>query len=58
MPGRALEGGPEVIAEGLAAHAALGADHVIVALDPNTPAALARFLEAVAAYRGMAAQRT
>jgi alkanesulfonate monooxygenase SsuD/methylene tetrahydromethanopterin reductase-like flavin-dependent oxidoreductase (luciferase family) len=57
VPGRAMEGSPERIAEGLAAHAALGADHVIVALDPNTPAALARFLEAVAAYRGMAAQR-
>ena len=55
VPGRAMEGSPEVIAEGLAAHAALGADHVIVALDPNTPAALARFLEAVAAYRGAAA---
>ena len=51
-PGRALEGGPALIAEGLAAHAALGADHVIVALDPNTPEALARFLEAVAIYRG------
>ena len=42
--------------QGLAAHAALGADHVIVALDPNTPAALARFLEAVAVYRGAAAR--
>jgi alkanesulfonate monooxygenase SsuD/methylene tetrahydromethanopterin reductase-like flavin-dependent oxidoreductase (luciferase family) len=55
VPGRAMEGGPEAIAEGLAAHAVLGADHVIVALDPNTPAALARFLEAVAVYRGTAA---
>ena len=55
VPGRAMEGSPEVIAEGLAAHAALGADHVIVSLDPNTPAALARFLEAVAAYRSAAA---
>ena len=55
-PGRALEGSPEIIAEGLAAHAALGADHVMVALDPNTPAALTRFLEAVAAYRGTAAR--
>jgi len=55
VPGRAMEGGPEPIAEGLAAHAVLGADHVIVALDPNTPAALARFLEAVAVYRGTAA---
>jgi alkanesulfonate monooxygenase SsuD/methylene tetrahydromethanopterin reductase-like flavin-dependent oxidoreductase (luciferase family) len=54
-PGRALEGSSEVIAKGLAAHAALGADHVIVALDPNTPAALARFLEAVAVYREAAA---
>src|SRR6478672_7729085 len=55
-PGRALEGSPHVIAQGLQAHAALGADHVIVALDPNTPAALARFLEAVAVYRAAAAQ--
>ena len=55
VPGRPMEGSPEVIAEGLAAHAALGADHVIVALDPNTPAALARFLEAVEVYRGAAA---
>jgi alkanesulfonate monooxygenase SsuD/methylene tetrahydromethanopterin reductase-like flavin-dependent oxidoreductase (luciferase family) len=52
VPGRALEGSPEVVAAGLAAHEALGADHLIVALDPNTPAALARFLDAVAAYRG------
>lgn len=55
VPGRAMEGSPEVIAEGLAAHAALGADHAIVALDPNTPEALARFLEAVDAYRSAAA---
>jgi alkanesulfonate monooxygenase SsuD/methylene tetrahydromethanopterin reductase-like flavin-dependent oxidoreductase (luciferase family) len=53
-PGPALKGSPETIAEGLAAHAALGADHVIVALDPNTPEALARFVEAVAVYRGEA----
>jgi alkanesulfonate monooxygenase SsuD/methylene tetrahydromethanopterin reductase-like flavin-dependent oxidoreductase (luciferase family) len=51
-----MEGSPEVVAEGLEAHAALGADHVIVALDPNTPAALARFLEAVAVYRAARVQ--
>jgi alkanesulfonate monooxygenase SsuD/methylene tetrahydromethanopterin reductase-like flavin-dependent oxidoreductase (luciferase family) len=56
MSGGPLEGSPDVIAEGLAAHAESGADHVIVALDPNTPAALARFLEAVAAYRAAAAR--
>ena len=39
---------------GLAAHAAAGADHVIASLDPNTPEALARFLDAVARYRGPA----
>ena len=47
----ALTGDADAIAAGLAAHAADGADHVIAALDPNTPEALARFLEAVERYR-------
>ena len=50
--GPALSSDAGAIAEGLAAHAAAGADHVIASLDPNTPEALARFLDAVALYRG------
>lgn len=49
--GPALSGDADEMAAGLAAHAAAGADHLIAALDPNTPEALARFLEAVARYR-------
>ena len=49
--GPALSGDADEVAAGLAAHAAAGADHVIAALDPNTPEALARFLEAVGRYR-------
>lgn len=47
----ALSGDADEIAAGLAAHAAAGADHVIAALDPSTPEALARFLGAVTRYR-------
>ena len=47
----ALTGDADAIAAGLAAHAADGADHIIVALDPNTPESLARFLEAFGRYR-------
>ena len=36
--GPALSGTPDGIAAGLAAHAAAGADHVIAALEPATPA--------------------
>jgi alkanesulfonate monooxygenase SsuD/methylene tetrahydromethanopterin reductase-like flavin-dependent oxidoreductase (luciferase family) len=50
--GPALSGDADTIVAGLAAHAAAGTDHVIASLDPNTPEALARFLEAVARYRG------
>ena len=49
--GQALSGDADEIAAGLAAHATAGADHVIAALDPNTPEALERFLEAVRRYR-------
>ena len=47
----ALSGTPDEIAAGLAAHAAAGADHVIAALEPATPATLAAFAQAVARYR-------
>ncbi len=49
--GPALSGTPAEIAAGLAAHAAAGADHVIAALEPATPATLAAFAQAVARYR-------
>jgi probable F420-dependent oxidoreductase len=47
----ALEGTADEIAAGLAAHAAAGADHVIVALQPTTPEAVGRLAEAVARFR-------
>jgi alkanesulfonate monooxygenase SsuD/methylene tetrahydromethanopterin reductase-like flavin-dependent oxidoreductase (luciferase family) len=46
-----LAGPPSAIAEGLAAHAAAGAEHAIVVLEPCTPATLTEFAEAVAIYR-------
>jgi alkanesulfonate monooxygenase SsuD/methylene tetrahydromethanopterin reductase-like flavin-dependent oxidoreductase (luciferase family) len=49
--GPALSGDADAVAAGLAAHATAGAEHLIAALDPNTPEALARFLEAVGRYR-------
>jgi probable F420-dependent oxidoreductase len=49
--GPALSGSPEEIADGLAAHEAFGADHLIAALDPCTPATVAEFAEAVARFR-------
>ena len=52
----ALSGTPAEIAAGLAAHAAAGADHVIVVLEPCIPATLAEFAEALALFRaGVAA---
>ena len=48
----ALSGSAEAIADGLAAHAAAGAGHVIAALEPSTPEAVARFAESVAMVRG------
>jgi alkanesulfonate monooxygenase SsuD/methylene tetrahydromethanopterin reductase-like flavin-dependent oxidoreductase (luciferase family) len=50
---RALSGPAEVIADGLRAHEAAGADHVIASLEPGTPEALDRFVEAVRVYRGV-----
>lgn len=50
----ALAGTAEEIAEGLAAHAAAGADHLIAALEPSTPATLAAFVEAVNRSRARA----
>lgn len=51
----ALSGTPAEIADGLAAHAAAGADHLIVALEPCTPATLAEFAQAVTRYRSAVA---
>ncbi len=53
--GPALGGTPAEVAAGLAAHAAAGADHLIVALEPCTRASLARFAELVRLYRAGAA---
>jgi alkanesulfonate monooxygenase SsuD/methylene tetrahydromethanopterin reductase-like flavin-dependent oxidoreductase (luciferase family) len=47
----ALNGSVEEIADGLAAHAAAGADHLIVSLEPGTPQALSAFVEAVHVFR-------
>ena len=52
----ALSGTPDEIAAGLAAHAAAGADHLIAALEPATPATLTVFAQAVARYRAAAAR--
>ncbi len=51
LSGTALTGDADEVAAGFAAHAALGADHLIVALDPTTPEALARLAAAVARFR-------
>jgi alkanesulfonate monooxygenase SsuD/methylene tetrahydromethanopterin reductase-like flavin-dependent oxidoreductase (luciferase family) len=50
----AISGSPGEIAQGLAAHAAAGADHLIVVLEPCTPGTLAAFGEAVALWRAQA----
>ena len=47
----ALTGTVDEVADGLAAHAAAGADHLIAALEPTTPRTLAAFVEAVDRYR-------
>ncbi len=51
VEGPALTGTPAQVADGLAAHAAAGADHAIAVLEPATPATLAAFAEATAIYR-------
>jgi alkanesulfonate monooxygenase SsuD/methylene tetrahydromethanopterin reductase-like flavin-dependent oxidoreductase (luciferase family) len=50
----ALTGTNDEIAGGLAAHAALGAAHLIAALEPTTPEALRRFISAVERFRASA----
>ena len=52
--GPALTGTPAEVADGLAAHAAEGADHVIAVLEPTTRETMAAFAEAVALYRASA----
>jgi probable F420-dependent oxidoreductase len=47
----ALTGDAESVAAGFRRHADAGADHIIVALEPTTPTALARLTEAMARYR-------
>jgi probable F420-dependent oxidoreductase len=49
--GAALQGSAVQVAAGLAAHAALGTDHIIANLEPATPAAVERFAAAAASYR-------
>jgi probable F420-dependent oxidoreductase len=49
--GLALTGSADEVAAGLAAHAALGAGHLIANLEPATPPAVERFAQAVARYR-------
>ena len=46
-PAKAMTGTPAEVAAGLRAHEALGAGHLIVALEPTTPAAVDRLAEAV-----------
>ena len=47
----ALDGDPDAVIAGLDAWRAIGADHLIVTLDPCTPATLARFTAAVEQWR-------
>ncbi len=47
----ALEGSLDEVAAGLAAHAALGAGHIIANLEPATPLAVERFAAAVDRFR-------
>ena len=50
-PGKAITGDAAAIAAGLRAFDDAGVDHAICALEPETPAALERFVEAVARVR-------
>jgi alkanesulfonate monooxygenase SsuD/methylene tetrahydromethanopterin reductase-like flavin-dependent oxidoreductase (luciferase family) len=50
-PGSPLTGSAEEVAAGLVEHVELGARHLIVALDPTTPAAVERLAEAVRVAR-------
>jgi alkanesulfonate monooxygenase SsuD/methylene tetrahydromethanopterin reductase-like flavin-dependent oxidoreductase (luciferase family) len=47
----ALSGDARNVADGLAAHAAIGVSHVIAVLEPCTPTAVTRFAEALALFR-------
>jgi alkanesulfonate monooxygenase SsuD/methylene tetrahydromethanopterin reductase-like flavin-dependent oxidoreductase (luciferase family) len=49
--GEELRGTPAEIADGLAAHAAVGVDHAIASLEPATPETLAEFAESVRLFR-------
>jgi probable F420-dependent oxidoreductase len=51
--GAALSGSADEIAAGLAAHADLGADEVMVSLEPFTAESVGRFLDAVRPSRGV-----
>ncbi len=53
--GPSLGGSADEVAAGFRAHAAVGAEHLIVDLQPPTPAALDRLADAVARYRETAA---
>lgn len=53
-PGPALVGTVEDVAAGLRAHAELGADHLIAALEPCTPETVTIFSAAVARFRQLA----
>jgi hypothetical protein len=46
-----LSGTPRAIAAGLRAHTELGVSHLIVSLEPATPATVAELAEAVALLR-------
>jgi probable F420-dependent oxidoreductase len=48
---KGLKGTPDEIAEGLAVHAAAGADHLIANLEPCTPDTVALLAQAVARFR-------
>jgi alkanesulfonate monooxygenase SsuD/methylene tetrahydromethanopterin reductase-like flavin-dependent oxidoreductase (luciferase family) len=50
-----LHGTPDEIADGLAAHAALGTDHLIAALEPCTVETVEAFARAVALFRAASA---
>ncbi len=50
-PTPALTGSAQEVADGLAAHAAVGVGHVIAVVEPCTPAAVERFGEALALFR-------
>jgi hypothetical protein len=54
--GEALTGSIDEVAAGLAAHAELGATHLIANLEPATPPAVERFAAAMTRFRGTASE--